>query len=209
MRFASYFCIAITIMIFSCEALGSNINNDLLLSIKGDKLKKFQQLLLDGADPNYSDEKDDPKNRPVVMEQAAVHENPMFLQLCLEHGANPDTLDGYKSSPVIIEAAKHSRLANVKLLVKHGANFNLQNKSGNTPLHLAIAVKNYDIAHFLVLSGASLKIENKWGYTPVEQLEKFGDAGVKKGSKYYEWYIKFVALVNKKNTIQGNYKWDV
>ncbi|WP_105169609.1 ankyrin repeat domain-containing protein [Pseudoalteromonas sp. T1lg23B] len=200
MRFAPYFCVVITILIFSRESLDSNINNDLLLSIKGGNLKQFQQLLSDGADPNYRDEKGDPQNRPVVMEQAAVHENPMFLQLCLEHGANPDILDGYKSSPVILEAAKYSRLANVKLLVKHGANLNAQNKSGNTPLHLAISVKNYNIAHFLVLSGASLKVENKWGYTPVDQLKKFGDAGVKKGSNYYEWYLKFVALVDENNT---------
>lgn len=101
---------------------------------------------------------------------------------------------------MIFQAAKHSQLENVKLLVKYGANLNVQNKSGNTPLHIAIAVKNYDIAHFLVLSGASLKIEDRWGYTPVEQLEKFGDAGVKKGSKYHEWYLKFVALVGEKNT---------
>ena len=192
MRFASYFCVALLILIFSGESFGSNINKDLLRSIQGDNLKQFEQLLPGGADPNYRDEKGDPQNRPVVMEQAAVHKNPMFLQLCLERGANPDILDGYKSSPVILEASKHSRLANVKLLVKHGANLNAQNRSGSTPLHLAIADKNYDIAHFLVLSGASLKIENKWGYTPVEQLKKFGDAGVKKGSKCYEWYIKFV-----------------
>ena len=200
MKFASYFSVVITILAFSCEAFGSNINKELLLSIQGGNLKEFKQLLSKGADPNYRDENGDPRFRPVVMERAAVHDNSMFLQLCLEHGANPNILDGYKSSPVIIEASKHSRLANVKLLVKHGANLNVQNKSGNTPLHTAIAVKNYDIAHFLVLSGASLNVENKWGYTPVEQLKKFGDAGVKKGSKYHEWYLKFVALVSEKNT---------
>jgi ankyrin repeat protein len=198
MRLVSFF--SVVIAIFSCETFGSNINNDLLISIQNGHLKQFQQLLSKGADPNYRDENGDPQYRPVVMEQAAVHKNSMFLQLCLEHGANPDILDGYKSSSVIIEAAKHSRLANVKLLVKHGAKLNVQNKNGNTPLHLAIAVNNYDIAHFLVLNGASIKIKNKWGYTPIGLLERYGDAGIKKGSKYYEWYLKFVALVGEKNT---------
>jgi len=184
----------------SCNAFGSNINNDLLLSIQNGKLKQFEKLLTKGADPNYRDENGDPQYRPVVMEQAAVHKDSMFLLLCLKHGANPDILDGYKSTPVIIEAAKHSRLENVKLLVKYGANLNVQNKNGNTALHTAIAVKNYDIAFFLVSNGASLKIEDKWGYTPIDMLEKFGDAGVKKGSEYHDWYLKFVALVGEKNT---------
>jgi ankyrin repeat protein len=200
MRFTSYFSVVITFLIFSCEVFGTNINNDLLLSIQNGRLKQFEELLTKGADPNYRDEKGDPQYRPVVMEQAAVNKNSMFLQLCLEHGANPNILDGYKSSPVIFEAAKHSNLANVKLLVKHGANLNVQNKSGNTPLHVAIAVRNFDIAYFLAQNGASLKIENKWGYTPLKLLEKFGDNGVKKESKYHEWYLKFVALVGEKNT---------
>ena len=200
MKFASYFSFVIAALLLSCEAFSSNIDNDLLSSIQNGHLKKFEELLSKGADPNYRDENGDPQFRPVVMEQAAVNKNSMFLQLCLESGANPDILDGYKSSPVIFQAAKHSRLENVKLLVKHGANINVRNKNGSTPLHTAIAVKNYDIAHFLVLNGASLKTEDKWGYTPVEQLEKFGDAGVKKGSKYHKWYLKFVALVGEKNT---------
>jgi len=200
MRLASYFSVIITILIMSCNAFGSNINNDLLLSIQNGKLKQFEKLLTKGADPNYRDENGDPQYRPVVMEQAAVHKDSMFLLLCLKHGANPDILDGYKSTPVIIEAAKYSRLENVKLLVKYGANLNVQNKNGNTALHTAIAVKNYDIAFFLVSNGASLKIEDKWGYTPIDMLEKFGDAGVKKGSEYHDWYLKFVALVGEKNT---------
>ena len=201
MRFASNLVLIITILFVSCyEAYGSDLNDDLLLSVRLSQLKQFQQLLSKGADPNYRDENGDPQYRPVVMEQAAVNKNSMYLQLCLERGANPDALDSYKSSPVIFQAVKHSQLENVKLLVKHGANLNVQNKSGNTPLHTAIAVKNYDIAHFLVLNGASLKVEDKWGYTPVDLLEEFGDAGVEKGSKYYEWYLKFVALVGEKNT---------
>mgnify|MGYP000563156908 CR=1 FL=1 len=200
MRLASYFSVVVTTLIMSCNAFGSSINNDLLLSIQNGKLKQFEKLLTKGADPNYRDENGDPQYRPVVMEQAAVHKNSMFLLLCLNHGANPDILDGYKSTPIIIEAAKHSRLENVKLLVKYGANLNVQNQNGNTALHTAIAVKNYDIAFFLVSNGASLKIEDKWGYTPIDMLEKFGDAGVKKGSKYHDWYLKFVALVGEKNT---------
>ena len=200
MRFASYLIFVIATLIISCETFGSNINNDLLISIQNGDLKQFQQLLSKGADPNYRDKNGDPQYRPVVMEQAAVHKNSMFLQLCLEHGANPDILDGYKSSPVIIGAAKHSRIVNLKLLVKYGANLNVQDKNGSTPLHTAIAVKNYDIAYFLVSNGASLKIENKWGYTPIDILEKYGDAGIKNGSKYHEWYLKFVALVGEKNT---------
>lgn len=89
MKFASYLILIITILFVSCETYGSNLNDDLLLSIRNSKLKQFQQLLSKGADPNYRDENGDPQYRPVVMEQAAVNKNSMFLKLCLEHGANP------------------------------------------------------------------------------------------------------------------------
>jgi len=188
------------LLFISFNTCSSEINKELLSAVQKGNLKQFKQLLSEGADPNYRDVNGDPRDRPVVMERASVLKDSSFLKLCLEFGADPNTLNGYKSGPVIIQAAKHSKLSNVKLLVKYGAKLNLHDKNGSTPLHTAIAVNNYDIAYFLVSSGASLKIKNKWGYTPIDLLERYGDAGIKKGSKYYEWYLKFVALVGKKNT---------
>jgi ankyrin repeat protein len=175
--------------------LNSEIDKKLLISISESNLKKFEKLLTLGANPNYRDITANPSQRPVVMEQASVHRNPKYLELALHYGGNPDALDGYKSKTILFESSKHSKLNNVKILVEAGAKIDAANSSGNTPLHVAIAVKNYDIAFYLIKNGASLSTKDKWGYTPIDTLKKYGDAGVKKDSKQYEWYLKVTDLV--------------
>jgi len=130
------------------------------------------------------------------MELAAVHKDSSYLKLALHHGGSPNALDGYKSKTILFEASKHTRLNNIKLLVEAGAKLDALDGNGSTPLHVAITVKNYGIAYYLIEKGASLKITNKWGYTPSDLLNKFGDAGVKKDSQQYQWYLKIVEMID-------------
>ncbi|CAK73663.1 unnamed protein product (macronuclear) [Paramecium tetraurelia] len=51
----------------------------------------------------------------------------------------------------------------VKELIRRGADINIQNDDGNTPLHLAIAYSHYVIADMLMFSGAFSHILNKQG----------------------------------------------
>jgi len=180
---------------FISVAKDLNIDSQLLSAIRANDISEFERLLKTGAEPNFRDKNGDPRYRPVVMEQAAVHINPKFLSLALKFGANPNILDGYKNSTVLFEAAKHSKLENVKLLVKHGADINFQNNSGKTALHVAVAVKNYDIACYLLSFGANTDLENKWGSTAIDLFNQFGEFGVKKGTKYYDWYLEFAKMV--------------
>jgi len=186
----------ITLLIFlPLISYGGDLDKKLLISISENNLGQFEKLLASGANPNYRDINANPSERPVVMELAAVHEESKFLELAIQHGGNPESLDGYKSKTILFESSTHSKLKNVKILIESGAKINSLDGNGSTPLHVAISVSNYDIAFYLIKSGASLSLKNKWGYTPIDILNKYGDAGVKKDSKQYKWYLKVAKLV--------------
>jgi ankyrin repeat protein len=171
------------------------LEKDLLISITDNNIEQFEKLLALGANPNYRDENANPSTRPVVMELAAIHDDSIYLEVAIKHGGHPDTLDGYKSKTILFASSKHSKLNNVKVLIKSGAKIDSLDGNNSTPLHIAISVKNYDIAYYLIKSGASLSLQNKWGYTAIDILNKFDDAGVKKDSNQYQWYLKVIKLV--------------
>ena len=49
---------------------------------------------------------------------------------------------------------------------------NKKNKNGDTALHFAFKIKNYDIIQLLLEYGASIKIKNNKGITPFEVANK-------------------------------------
>ncbi|KAK3610211.1 hypothetical protein CHS0354_038850, partial [Potamilus streckersoni] len=51
------------------------------------------------------------------------------------------------------------------ILITNGANINIQDKHGSTPLHHAVHLKNYTAIHHLLLHGASVDIKDKYGRT--------------------------------------------
>jgi hypothetical protein len=62
--------------------------------------------------------------------------------------------------------ACHTDPDEFKRLVKEGANVNIQNNDGNTPLHYALWYQP-SIVEFLVQHGANVNIQNKYGNIPL------------------------------------------
>lgn len=171
----------------------------LIIAMENKNLEAFSLLIKHGADVNFRASDGDPRKRLVVMELAAVNDDTEYLKLLLDNGGNPNSLDSYASKAVLFEAAKSSQLENVKILVSAGAKLDSLDGNEATALHIAIAVKNFDIAHYLIDKGASLTAQNKWGYSPVDLIEKFGNAGVKKGSEQQGWYEKVLVQIGEAN----------
>ncbi len=124
------------------------------------------------------------------------------FETLLEHGADIDRLPAGKYAgkieqlflmPVMdLSAQMLHRIENVRLLVKAGADINARARlSQATPLHTAVAVDHYDIAHYLLEQGADSTLEDSAGHTIADDIKMFKDRGV--GDKeMHAWYAKVV-----------------
>ncbi|WP_371219232.1 ankyrin repeat domain-containing protein [Orientia tsutsugamushi] len=69
-----------------------------------------------------------------------------------------------------MHAAASSSRENINiatLLLKKGADVNIKNQYGSTPLHAAVYHKHINIATLLLKKGADVNIKNQYGYTPL------------------------------------------
>jgi len=87
-----------------------------------------------------------------------------LLTLLLEHGANPDTLDG-AGTPLLMAAVYSSHLSQVQLLLDHGANPNLKAADGNTALMWAAYNLDTKTVDLLLAHRADVNSKDKNGLT--------------------------------------------
>ncbi len=98
---------------------------------------------------------------------------------CLKNGANPNGMP-------LIMAIQCGNLCVVEVLVKYGAEINLQYKN-TTPLIRAISSGYFDIAAYLIQEGASLTQKDKQGYLPIDWIEK---TDLEKGKEFDKISLK-------------------
>lgn len=79
---------------------------------------------------------------------------------------------GYTTISADGQPVEYSNFEVVKALVDAGANVNLANNDGNTPLHLAFLRRDLDMITYLIEHGANVNAANAAGETPVQQLDK-------------------------------------
>jgi ankyrin repeat protein len=77
------------------------------------------------------------------------------------------SLSGYVLAENLFDAAKAGSLEKVTQLIEEGANVNIRNDSGVTPLHIAAYRGDKDIADFLILKGADINSQTDAGDTPL------------------------------------------
>jgi ankyrin repeat protein len=91
---------------------------------------------------------------------------------------NSVNLDNYKFNkknfnPLLFKLIANNQKDKLNLILKNNQNnldINIQDKDGDTPLHIAIFLCNLDIIKILIKYGADTKIKDKWGQTPVHRL---------------------------------------
>ena len=81
----------------------------------------------------------------------------------------------------------------ISVLQNQTNNINIQDKDGDTPLHIAIFLCNYQIIKILLDNGANINIKDKWGQTAIHRLY----FGIKD-----KQIIKIIDFLDKKN---GNF----
>jgi len=85
----------------------------------------------------------------------------------------------------------------VKLLLQSGAKVNLQNKNGDTPIHIACEQGNEDVVLMLIATGANINVKNKMGNTPLHNACVMTDTGCR--SKIVQLLLTLGANIRVKN----------
>jgi ankyrin repeat protein len=149
--------------------LGANVNGSqtydythdelyripILVTVDNDDEEMLRYLLDHDADPDMRIQGIFSEH---VLFRAIVLERTKMIELLLQHGANPNTVNSRRWSPLTL-AVSYNYIEMAKILILHGSNIDFQNFNGMTAL--GIANSNTDITMLLLLEGANV---NTKGY---------------------------------------------
>mmetsp|Transcript_23508 Transcript_23508/g.40201 ORF Transcript_23508/g.40201 Transcript_23508/m.40201 type:complete len:133 (+) Transcript_23508:112-510(+) len=97
----------------------------------------------------------------------------------LEAGGSPEKHeDGFTADVCLHVAANKGMDEIVKLLIRHKANVNKQNKLGSTALHCASGYGNLGTVRALLEAGASTDLRDMEGKTPHDLAKLYGQTEV-------------------------------
>lgn len=172
------------------NARGKNGVTPLMWALYHLNKQGFEALLTHKADPNLQE--DDGES---VMQWASQLKDPEYLKLAIQHGGNPNLLNtqsAYDMTP-LFSAIQVNAEANIELLIKAGANLNIQSPTG-TPLIASISPNYYHIAYTLLLAGADYKMQSKSGRTAAWYIE---NGNIDSNSEEYQWRQKVIEFLSQ------------
>ncbi len=120
------------------------------------RVRVLRELLTHGANPNKRTKKE-----CTALHYAVYNGKPLFaIQALLEHGANPNAGDKIGNGSLHLIASRMDYLVDAKifpLLLQHGADVNLQNQHGRSPLHYSNML---EMIKRLVANGADVNLKD-------------------------------------------------
>lgn len=166
----------------------------LISAIVSENYTTAKMLLELGANPNFL-----PQGKyKSPMGWAAQYKHTKFLQLLLEFDGNPDLFNqGDRTSAYpILSAISAKRKNNLKTLIDVGADLNVVDPRGLTPLMYGAAASAWEMVYMLLDAGADPLIQNKWGenlfsYLSLPDLGTQGEA--------LEWRKKVTRFLDERN----------
>jgi uncharacterized protein len=105
---------------------------------------------------------------------AASRGGPSQVRAALRHGWQVNGRDGDGNGPALVVAAASGRAANVRVLLRAGADVNAVNQHGNTALILAASHGRSDIVDVLLAAGARPGITNRSGERAADAARREG-----------------------------------
>lgn len=178
------------------------------LILEGDKRTRIEQLLREGADPNWADETGPPlvlaagldavdtvllllnagahvdasdADGDTALHRAAAVNGLDAMRVLLGAGADIDVRDDEGKTPAIV-AAIMGYVDACRLLQRGGADLKATDLQGRTALHWA-ALRNDDanLIRFLVLAGIDPGLRDAGGATPASLAERAGHTEALRG----------------------------
>ncbi|MBN1974173.1 MAG: ankyrin repeat domain-containing protein [Sedimentisphaerales bacterium] len=108
----------------------------------------------------------------------------MFDAIIFTRNMTGSTIPGQElvniSISAILEAAEKGDLEKVQSLIESGADVNIKNNGGWTPLYMASNGGYLDVAKVLIDKGANVNISNNWGWTPLHTASASGHQDIVK-----------------------------
>ena len=135
-------------------------NTPLLLALDGNCDRIVRDLLENGADCNLPDADG---TTPLMM--AAQRDNLENVKLLISRGADLDAVNENERQGALVFAEDWDV---VRLLVESGANLEIRDDSGQTPLAVAARIGDEKKAEILLEVGADPKSKDDRGLTPLE-----------------------------------------
>ena len=124
----------------------------LYVSVQDNNLTAVLDLLQAGADPRrYVKEW-----CPAIL--ATINRQLVVLLLFLSHGAAVDTRDSFSGATLLLIAARKASVAGVCLLLRWGANPNLDHRLGTCPLWAAVKIRNVQLVSILLQTNCDLEL---------------------------------------------------
>lgn len=150
------------------DAPGSDGSTLLLAAIASGQLASVEALLQGGADPNRPGPRGD-----TAVHAAAFSGKPELLRLVLEHGGDVDARNPQTGTTPLVQALLSPRADQYRVLLDAGADPDIADRNGDTPLHVAARTNNGGAILALLGKGASPLAKNSGGAS--FQSYYFGD----------------------------------
>jgi hypothetical protein len=145
---------------------GEDGNTALHLAASAGHVAVVKLLLAQGAIANTRD-----AEGKTAMRRAVENGHHSVLRTIVSHSPNSETLDAKfdrMGNVTLHYAVDYGDEDSILLLLRSGANPNVQNRFGQTPLHLAAWGRNLIVLRYLLDAEVELDIEDFWGGTALE-----------------------------------------
>ena len=144
-------CLASLVWLAACQG---SLNQALLEAVNEADGEEVRDLVEDGADPNFRDDKGS-----TVLMLAVVSGTEEGMRVLLEGGADPN-LTVENGSTAVHMAAATGQTALLRILLEHGGDPNVEAEASTTPLMMASLWSRADTVTALAEAGADLDARN-------------------------------------------------
>ncbi len=162
-----------------------------------DSVNGMKALLKHGAQADQTINGITLLDRSVLNPGERYHE---ISKVLLEGGANPNRVKSDSKKTPIFSALYGKQFERVKLLHQFGADVDFKEKCDKTPFMMALAIRSFDIAFWLVEQGVDVEAMTKYGGTAAWEIH---DSLTNK--LYSDWAreagLKMKAILEKKGVV--------
>lgn len=136
------FILTLCLILSSVLAFGQTKDEQLYYAVTKSDSLKVESLLNQGANPNFRVKQGFFEFGLLIW--AVQHQDLKIVKLLVEHKADVDWRDGFKTTALMYAASKGDK-AIVEFLIAHGADPNAKDDQGNSVLSAAKESKNEEV----------------------------------------------------------------